>query len=175
MLGLPFLRKRNSTLIDGVGDDAGVLADHLHILTSCQHTPIITPHPGEMARLMTKTSAKIINNNRLRLALQFAKNYKVIVVLKGARTIIAEPNGQAAICTTGNPGMASAGMGDVLTGVIVSLLAQGLSPWNAARVGVYLHGLAGDLTATRLGQAGMIASDLLAQLPHAIQKLLSER
>ncbi len=156
-------------------DGLNVLAGHLHTLASCKKTPILTPHPGEMARLMTKASAKIINNNRLSLALQFAKDCKVIVVLKGARTVIAAPNGQAAICTTGNPGMASAGMGDVLTGVIVSLLAQGLSPWNAARVGVYIHGLAGDLTAKILGQAGMIASDLIEQLPHAIQALLSEQ
>ncbi|GJL66480.1 MAG: bifunctional NAD(P)H-hydrate repair enzyme Nnr [Nitrospirales bacterium] len=154
-------------------DGLNILAGHLSILSSCKSFPIITPHPGEMARLLGQTSAKTVNQNRLGIALKFAKAHKVILVLKGARTIVAHPSGQAAICTTGNPGMASAGMGDALTGVIVSFLAQGLSPWDAARTGVCLHGLAGDLAAKRVGQAGLIASDLIEYLPRALQSIAS--
>ncbi|MGB0911605.1 MAG: NAD(P)H-hydrate dehydratase [Nitrospirales bacterium] len=156
-------------------DGLNVLAGHLRVLSSCTRMPILTPHPGEMARLLNKASAEVINANRLGFALQLATRYKVIVVLKGARTLIAAPDGQTAICATGNPGMASAGMGDALTGVIVSLLAQGLSPWDAARAGVCLHGLAGDLAAETLGEASMIASDLIEHLPHAFQEILSHR
>ncbi len=166
---LPQLRQH--CVIDADGLNA--LAGHDHILRSCHKMPVVTPHPGEMARLMKKASAKTINRNRLTFSLQFAKQCKTIVVLKGARTIIAEPDGHAAICTTGNSGMASAGMGDALTGIIVSLLAQGLTPWNSACAGVCLHGIAGDIAANTLGQAGMIASDLIEHLPYAIQETIS--
>lgn len=149
------------------------LAGHTSLLSSGTLFHILTPHPGEMARLLGNTSPKSVNQDRLGVSRRFARNHHVIVVLKGARTIIASPDGQAAICPTGNPGMASAGMGDVLTGMIVGLLAQGLSPWNAARAGVYLHGLAGDLGAEKLGQAGLIASDLIECIPHAITQTLS--
>ncbi|GJL56250.1 MAG: bifunctional NAD(P)H-hydrate repair enzyme Nnr [Nitrospirales bacterium] len=150
-------------------DGLNVLAEHLPLLSSCKNIPILTPHPGEMARLLGHTSAHTINQDRLGFAQNFANTHKVILVLKGARTIVAHPDGQTAICATGNPGMASAGMGDALTGVIVSFLAQGLLPWDAARAGVCLHGLAGDLAAKQLGQAGLIASDLIDHLPHALQ------
>jgi len=94
--------------------------------------------------------------------------------LKGARTIVAEPDGQAAICPTGNPGMATAGMGDVLAGMIAGLLAQGLTPSLAAKTGVFLHGLAGDLGTHKLGQASLIASDLLDLIPQAILNIQQE-
>jgi NAD(P)H-hydrate epimerase len=90
-----------------------------------------------------------------------------LVVLKGARTIIARPDGMTAVCPTGNPGMATAGTGDVLTGMIAGLLAQGLSQWDAACTGTYLHGLAGDLTAATVGQAAMTAGDLIEHIPKA--------
>ncbi len=154
-------------------DGLNILAGYLPLLSSCKKMPILTPHPGEMARLLGQTSATTINHNRLGLALKFSKAHKVILVLKGARTIVAHPQGQATICGTGNPGMASAGMGDALTGVIASFLAQGLLPWDAARAGVCLHGLAGDLAAKQLGQASLIASDLIEHLPHALQHMLS--
>ena len=134
---------------------------------------VFTPHPGEMARLLGDTSPQSVNERRLEIALPFAKAHQVIVVLKGARTIIASPDGQAAICPTGNPGMATAGMGDALTGMIVGLLAQGLSSWNAARSGVYLHGLAGDCAAEKMGHAGLLASDLIEYIPHAFQQTLA--
>ena len=90
------------------------------------------------------------------------------MILKGARTVIARPDGLAAICPTGNPGMATAGTGDVLTGMVGGLLAQGLSPWDAACTATYLHGSAGDLAASLHGQAGMLARDLIDQIPHAL-------
>ena len=154
-------------------DGLNMLAENLSALSSCTGTPILTPHPGEMARLVGKSSGGLINRDRLGIARQFAKAHKVIIVLKGARTIIASPKGQTAICATGNPGMASAGMGDVLTGVVASLLAQNLTPWDAARTGVCLHGLAGDMAAETVGQAGLIASDLIEHLPYALQKMSS--
>lgn len=149
-------------------DALNALAGHTALLRTFRSTPILTPHPGEMARLLENTSAKDINVDRLNIAKNFARAFSCVLVLKGARTIVAGPDGQTAICPTGNPGMASAGMGDVLTGMIAGLLAQGLSPWDAARTGAFLHGLAGDLAAQNLGQAGLIARDLLTCIPQAI-------
>ncbi len=144
------------------------LAHHCQIFSSMKRPPILTPHPGEMARLLETSSSKQVNENRIGVSRQFAMQHGVILVLKGARTIIAEPQGQIAICPTGNPGMASAGMGDVLTGLIVGLLAQGLGPWDAARAGVYLHGLAGDLAAATIGEPGLIAGDVISAIPQAL-------
>jgi hydroxyethylthiazole kinase-like uncharacterized protein yjeF len=154
-------------------DALNILTGHTSILSSSRIWHILTPHPGEMARLLGNHSSQSVNYDRLGVSRRFAQTHHVVVVLKGARTIIASPDGQAAICPTGNSGMASAGMGDALTGMIVGLLAQGLSPWNAARAGVYLHGLAGDIGAEQLGQAGLIASDLIENIPHAFTQTLS--
>ena len=125
-----------------------------------------------MARLLG-ASSKHVNEDRIGVSRRFAMQHQVILVLKGARTIIADPQGQVAICPTGNPGMASAGMGDVLTGIITGLLAQGLNGWDAARAGVYLHGLAGDLAAATIGEPGLIAGDVLTTIPHALTHTLS--
>ncbi len=149
-------------------DALNALAGHTKILRTCQSTPVLTPHPGEMARLIGAGNAQGINADRLSVAQEFAQSYSCVLVLKGARTIVAGPDGHAAICPTGNPGMATAGMGDVLTGMISGFLAQGLSAWQAANAGVYLHGLAGDLAAQNLGQAGLMARDLLNCIPQAI-------
>ncbi len=149
------------------------LAQHNQLFSSMKQPPILTPHPGEMARLLADSSAKQVNEDRIGISKQFAMQHQVVLVLKGARTIIAEPQGQVAICPTGNPGMASAGMGDVLTGIITGLLAQGLSGWDAARAGVYLHGLAGDLAAATIGEPGLIAGDVLTAIPHALTQTLS--
>jgi ADP-dependent NAD(P)H-hydrate dehydratase / NAD(P)H-hydrate epimerase len=149
------------------------LAPHTQIFSSLKRPPILTPHPGEMARLLGACSSKQVNEDRIGVSRQFAMEHQVILVLKGARTIIADPQGQVAICPTGNPGMASAGMGDVLTGIITGLLAQGLSGWDAARAGVYLHGLAGDLAAAAIGEPGLIAGDVLTAIPHALTHTLS--
>ncbi len=132
-------------------------------------TMILTPHPGEMARLMG-ISIKEVQNNRKDIARKFAKHYKVTTVLKGHNTVVADYSGNLYINKTGNPGMATAGSGDVLTGMIAAFLGQGLSAFNAAKYGVYLHGLAGDLAAKEKTQIGMIASDIIDKIPEAIKK-----
>ena len=152
-------------------DALNALAGRASLLTECTTPPILTPHPGEMARLEVDATAQSINADRIGTARRFARERGVFVVLKGARTVIARPDGLVAICPTGNPGMATAGTGDALTGMIVGLLAQGVSSWEAACAATYLHGSAGDLAARQLGQAGMIASDLIAQIPYALQQI----
>ena len=154
-------------------DALNSLASHLDIFSHMKQPPILTPHPGEMARLLGTTSSNLINEDRIGIARAFATTHRVILVLKGANTVIADPHGQIAICPTGNPGMASAGMGDVLTGVITGFLAQGLTAWNAARAGVYVHGRAGDLAALTMGEPGLIASDVISAIPHALTQTIS--
>lgn len=152
-------------------DALNALAGRAALLTACKTPPILTPHPGEMARLEPNATSQSVNADRLGTATRFARERGVFLVLKGARTMIARPDGTVAICPTGNPGMATAGTGDVLTGMVVGLLAQGLSPWDAACAAVYLHGRAGDLAAASLGEAGMIAGDVIDHIPQALQSL----
>jgi NAD(P)H-hydrate epimerase len=121
---------------------------------------IITPHPGEMARLVEKSTADV-QKSRLEIAQAFATGHDLHVVLKGHRTLVASPEGRVAINRTGNPGMATGGTGDVLTGVIAAWLAQLLDPEAATRVGVYLHGKAGDLAAAAVGGPALVAGDVL--------------
>ncbi|MDW8368606.1 MAG: NAD(P)H-hydrate dehydratase, partial [Abditibacteriales bacterium] len=131
---------------------------------------VLTPHPGEMARLMG-ISTEAVQANRLGIAQQAAQRLGAVVVLKGARTVVATPDGGIWINPTGNAGMATGGSGDVLTGVIAGLLAQeGMSGEDAAVAGVYIHGLAGDLAAERVGMAGLIAGDIIRYLPQAINR-----
>lgn len=150
-------------------DALNALTGRTALLASCKTPPIITPHPGEMARLEQGATPQSINSDRIGIATRFARERGLFVVLKGARTVVARPDGAVAICPTGNPGMATAGTGDVLTGMMVGLLAQGLPSWEAACAATYLHGLAGDLSAASKGQAGMIASDLVEQIPYALR------
>ncbi|MQY66737.1 MAG: NAD(P)H-hydrate dehydratase [Dehalococcoidia bacterium] len=131
---------------------------------------ILTPHPGEMARL-TGMAVADIQADRLEVAKKWAAEWNKTVVLKGAYTVIASPEGRTVISPVANPGLASAGSGDVLTGAIAGLAAQGLPLFEAAACGVYLHGQAGELVRDRLGDAGMIASDLLPELPVVIKNL----
>lgn len=149
-------------------DALNALAGKASLLTECKRPPIITPHPGEMARLEADATTQSVNQDRIGTATRFARERGVFVILKGARTVIARPDGLAAVCPTGNPGMATAGTGDVLTGMVGGLLAQGLSQWDAACAATYFHGLAGDLAANRLGQTGMIARDLIRHIPYAL-------
>jgi len=123
---------------------------------------VLTPHPGEAARLLGIATAEI-QADRFKAARALAQKYRAVVVLKGAGSLIAGPDGQMTVCPWGNPGMASGGMGDVLTGVIAGLLAQGLGAWDAACLGVGLHARAGDLAA-RAGERGLLASDLFPYL-----------
>lgn len=153
--------------------DAGgltLLAENMEILKEAADSVVLTPHPGEMARML-KTSADEVEKNRLEAAVAFARNWKVTLVLKGANTITALPSGEAYINTTGNAGMASGGTGDVLTGIIVSLIGQGAAPEEAAVSGVYIHGLAGNLAAEYRGEAGLAATDLVDCLPLVLKEM----
>ena len=156
-------------------DALNALAGRASILTSCKIPPILTPHPGEMSRLVTGATAQSVNADRIGTALRFARDRGVCVVLKGARTVVARPDGTAAICPTGNSGMATAGTGDVLTGIIVGLLAQKLTSWEASCAGTYLHGVAGDLAASDKGHAGMIAGDVIEQIPYALRRAYGDK
>ncbi len=152
-------------------DGLNALADHLDLLKRPHVPMVLTPHPGEMGRL-TRLGAREVQRRRIDIATEFAKTYEVVLVLKGARTVVASPDGRATLNPTGNSGMATAGTGDVLTGVIAALLAQGLAPAEAARLGVYLHGWAGDLIASERGERGMMAGDVIARIPAALNYLV---
>ncbi|HEY6084474.1 MAG TPA: NAD(P)H-hydrate dehydratase, partial [Nitrospira sp.] len=152
-------------------DALNALADRTSLFSKCKILPILTPHPGEMARLETGLTAQTVNADRIGIARRFARERGVFLVLKGARTVIARPDGLVAICPTGNPGMATAGTGDVLTGMIVGLLAQGVPAWDAACAATYIHGTAGDLAAQKLGQVSLLAGDVIAHIPDALQKV----
>lgn len=141
-------------------DALNCIADDTSILKKAKASIIITPHPGEMSRL-TKLPTKEVNANRKNTALDFATNHSVVTVLKGAGTIIASPDGKVLINNTGNCGMATGGSGDVLAGMIASLLAQGASAFDSASAGVYLHGLSGDIAAKKLGKISMLPTDMI--------------
>lgn len=132
---------------------------------------ILTPHPGEMARLMRLQDKVALDQDRIGTACKMAAEWGHIVLLKGAFTVIAHPDGQAVVLPFANPALATAGSGDVLAGALVGLLAQGLGPFEAALCGAYLHGLAGEMARRDIGDAGAVASDALARLPAAIQQL----
>ncbi|MEX0805570.1 MAG: NAD(P)H-hydrate dehydratase [Candidatus Binatia bacterium] len=151
-------------------DGLNNLALDLDRLKSAKVAPILTPHPGEMARLINKDTVAV-NKDRIGVAHSFATGHRCYLVLKGARTVIATPDGKIFINPTGNPGMASAGMGDVLAGILTALLGQRLSPEDAMKLGVYLHGFVGDRVAAEKGETGMIASDLIDDLPAGLRSL----
>lgn len=132
---------------------------------------ILTPHPGEMGRLAGVSTGEV-ESDRIGVAQAFAMKYRIYLILKGARTIIAAPDGAVAINGSGNPGMASGGMGDLLTGVLVALLAQGYDPFAACRAGVFIHGHAADLVAADKGEIGMAAVDVQERLPYAIKEIM---
>ncbi|MDQ3012991.1 MAG: NAD(P)H-hydrate dehydratase, partial [Acidobacteriota bacterium] len=135
---------------------------------------ILTPHPGEMARLIGKTNADV-QSDRIGIAREFAVKHHVIVVLKGSRSLVAAPDGNVYVNPTGNAGMATAGSGDVLTGLIAGLLAQSpQAALDAIIAGVYLHGVAGDIAASKLGMRSLIASDIIANLSEAILQVGGE-
>jgi NAD(P)H-hydrate epimerase len=152
-------------------DGLNALAKNPDILSSPGGPRILTPHPGEFGRLAgTDVSALAA---RREFAHELAARWGVVIVFKGSGTLITDGR-QSSVNTTGNPGMATGGTGDVLTGSTTALLCQGLAPFEAARLAVHVHGLAGDLAAEELGQVSLIASDLLRFLPAAFKKLASE-
>lgn len=164
-------------LIKGINKPVVIDADGINAL--CGHIDllirnrkrgmtILTPHPGEMARLLG-TTTKRVQSNRKEIARNLAEAYGITVVLKGYHTIVADFQGNLYFNKTGNPGMATAGSGDVLTGMTAAFLAQGLSGFSAAKYAVYLHGLAGDLAEREKTQLGMIASDIIEKIPEAIK------
>jgi len=153
-------------------DGLNNLAEEPGILINTHAPVVLTPHPGEMGRLTGLTS-RAVQADRIGCAREFAESYSAYVVLKGARTVIAQPDDQIYINPTGNPGMASGGMGDVLTGLISGFIAQGYPPDMAARIAVFLHGAAADEVCASLGPFGYLASDVMKQLPKTIQHLKS--
>ncbi len=155
-------------------DALNSISENPAILKKLKAEAVITPHPGEMARL-TGLCIADIQKDRIGTASRFAAEYGVTVVLKGNRTVTAMPDGRIFINPTGNAGMATAGSGDVLAGMIAGLTAQGVCVCDAAVAGVYLHGLAGDCAAKSLGMHGMVAGDILLRIPHIIKELTENR
>jgi ADP-dependent NAD(P)H-hydrate dehydratase / NAD(P)H-hydrate epimerase len=154
-------------------DGLNALEGKPEILKKAKAPVIVTPHPGEMAGL-TGMKIEKIQKSRRETALRFSREYNVVTVLKGYRTVVASPDGSLYLNFTGNPGLATAGSGDVLAGLIAGLLVQGLPVFSAASLGVYLHGLAGDLSSREKGEPSLLAGDLLEKIPAAIRFLLEQ-
>jgi NAD(P)H-hydrate epimerase len=151
-------------------DGLNAIAEELAILDHARGPVIITPHPGEMARLL-RVSTQDVLRDRLNAALAFARDHNVIVLLKGAYSITATPEGRAFYNTSGNPGLATAGAGDVLTGLILGLLSQGLAPREATILAAFLHGHAADLALPSRGPEGLLARDVMEHIPAAFLDL----
>lgn len=176
------LRTLLSTILEKVeipvvidADGLNLLSGQLECLTAVSARPVVlTPHPGEMSRL-TGLSVVEIESDRFEVAKRFAQESGAVILLKGARTVIAAPDGRVNINSSGNDGLSSGGSGDVLTGVIGGLLAQGLDAFEAASLGAWLHGRSAELVSSGAGTAGMAATDLLPQLPVSRQELVSSQ
>ena len=151
-------------------DGLNAIAGRVDVLKKALGPMVLTPHPGEMARLTGKDVSEV-QKNRKNIALTFAREYNIVLVLKGYQTIVTDPDGKFYINETGNPGMATAGTGDILTGMIASFIGQGIEPFNAAALGAYFHGLAGDIAVKEKGALSLIATDLLNKLPEVLRKL----
>jgi NAD(P)H-hydrate epimerase len=153
-------------------DGLFALGTDLELLAERRAATVLTPHEGELARLLGTTAAEVAGR-RLASAREAARRSRATVLLKGARTIVADPGGTAFVVPTGNPGLATPGTGDVLTGIIAGQLAKGLAATEAACLGGYVHGLAADLAVdTSVSTEGMIASDLFDFLPLAVERLV---
>ena len=163
-------------------DGLNALSDKVNVLHKIKRHAVLTPHPGEMSRLAGLGSAKDVQKDRLNTASQFVQSIqkklnnegKLTLVLKGDKTIVANSR-KVYVNRTGNPGMATAGTGDVLTGIIASLIGQGYDVFDASQLGVYIHGLAGDIAAKKKGEHSMIASDIIEYLPDAFIKYNKEK
>lgn len=165
-------KTRQPVIVDA--DALNALEGHSRLFRFLKERAVLTPHPGEFGRVFGKHPGRS-PLARKQAAARAAKSAGAIVVLKGHRTVVADPRGRVYVNTTGNPGMASGGTGDVLTGILGALAAQGLSLWDAACLGVYLHGLAGDIARKRLGELSLAAGDLIENLPRAILKVTGRR
>ncbi|MEO7994855.1 MAG: NAD(P)H-hydrate dehydratase, partial [bacterium] len=149
-------------------DGLKIAGKRLKLLGERTLPAVCTPHLGEASALLGRAREEI-QSRRLDVALESSRDYNLVLLLKGYRTVIASPEGRASISVVGNPGMATAGTGDVLTGIIGGLLAQGVAPYDAARAGAYLHGSAGDGAAAEVGEISLMAGDLIRFLPRAVQ------
>jgi NAD(P)H-hydrate epimerase len=164
------LVKRSETPIVLDADGLNAFENHAKELTGQKRTLIITPHPGEMARLLGST-VPAVQRDRLNVARKFARDHQLIVVLKGHRTLVAQPDGEIWVNTTGNPGMATGGTGDILTGMVAGLVAQNPKQvLEAVIAAVHLHGLAGDVARETMGEHSLVATDLVKALPEAFRR-----
>ncbi len=162
------IKKDVPVVIDADGINA--LCGNIDILKNSGGKVVLTPHPGEAARLLG-ISTEDVQNNRIKLAKSFAAEYNVAMVLKGAGTVTAAPDGSTYVNSTGNPGMATGGSGDVLSGIIGAFMARGMSVKDAAVAGVYVHGLAGDIAARQIGRMGMLPTDTAKCVATALQRI----
>lgn len=167
-VGFLFAEARVPLIVDA--DGINLVACNINVLKTARAPVILTPHPGEMARLLG-TSPSDVQAHRAEYAAGFACAHRVILVLKGAGTLVALPDGRLFRNTTGNAGMAKGGSGDVLAGMAGSFAAQGIEPWLAAAGAVYLHGLAGDRCAERFSQTAMLPTDLIGMLPSLFSEI----
>jgi NAD(P)H-hydrate epimerase len=147
------------------------IAENKEILKTKKCPLVFTPHPGEFARL-TGLNIDEINSNRIFLASKYANELSSIILLKGAATVISSVEGEIRLNSSGNSGMATAGSGDVLSGIIAALLAQGMNLFDSASIGAYIHGLSGDIAKEKLTEFGMIASDIIDNIPYAFKKIV---
>lgn len=158
-------------VIDGDGlNILSTINDWDRLLLNYGSSAVLTPHPGEMARL-TKLSVEDIQKGRETVAQKYADEWGQIVVLKGANSVIASPNGERKISPFANPLLATAGTGDILSGMITGFVAQGLNDFDGACCGVYIHGMIGEILKRRMGDAGMLASDLIPLIPKVLNQL----
>ena len=165
-------RADRPAVIDADALNALAQSSSLESLSGAGFPRVLTPHPGEAARLLASSSREV-QEDRLAAAQTLARRSGAVVVLKGDRSVVADPDGRVAIGSSGNPGMASGGSGDVLTGIIGALLARGLGGWNAACLGTYVHGDSGDRAAESRGEEGMIAADIIEELPGSMDAIAS--
>lgn len=152
-------------------DAEGINVLNLERLKNHKQNIVLTPHYGEMARLIN-IDVKSLRENIISTARKFTEEYKVYLVLKGARTVICSPNGNVFINTTGNPGMATAGSGDVLTGIIASFIGQKIELINALKAAVFIHGMAGDIGSRQVGEYSLVAGDIIKFMPEAFKNII---
>ena len=151
-------------------DGLNCISQDVSIFNKRNAPTVITPHPKEFERLLKNSGIKF--TDRINTSIEFSNKYNVITLLKGYNTVVTNVNSQYHINPTGNPGMATAGSGDVLSGIIASLIGQGIDAFNAACCGAYIHGLSGDLTAKDKGEYGLIATDIIENVPYAIKSVV---
>lgn len=166
---IPEIKK--NLIIDA--DALKIISEDLNLIEKLEKIPVLTPHPGEM-KYLTGLSIEEIQKNRVKIAEKFANEHRVILILKGYRTVVTDGK-NTYINLTGNPGMATAGSGDVLAGIIGGLIAQGEETFIASKYGVFIHGLAGDFAKREKGEISLIASDIIEKLPVVFEYLKKRR